>query len=206
MKVWILAVFALYIAVAAAANFKVSTISLEALTKQSGTIVIAEVYEIVERAGVRVAVANVVEGVKPGSPIGTIEFVAEATWTCDISSAVVGERVLLFLSEVQKESRATMFRQELAEAASESRRAGHTLYEIAHSGRGRLVLTKSSGAWLIAITRWQDGHAWNLNASLMLPAGVKVLVDGPRNGRTAVSDIVASTQKALKTDRANAHS
>lgn len=201
MKVWTLAVFSLCIAVPAAANFKVSTISLEALAKQSDAIVVAEVSKIVTRAGVRVAVATIVEGVKPGSPTGTIEFVAEATWTCDISSAVAGERVLLFLSEVRNESRATMFRQELAQAASESQKAGRILYELAHSGRGRLVLSKSPRDWLIGITRWQDGHAWNLNVSLMLPAGVTVRVDGPRNGRIALSDLVSATQKALNTKR-----
>ena len=54
MKVWTLAVFSLYIAVPAEANFRVATIGLDELTRKSEVIVIAEVTEIVTRAGVKV--------------------------------------------------------------------------------------------------------------------------------------------------------
>lgn len=201
MKVLIVTVLSLCIAVSASANYKVATISLEALAKQSDAIVIAEVTEIVTRAGVRVAIAKVLESVRPGSPTGKIEFIAEPTWTCDISSAVVGERVLLYLDKVRKGARVTMLKQDLAKAASKSRNAGRTLYALGHSGRGRLVLTKSREDWIIRISRWQDGNVWNLNISLMLPSEVEVRVDGPLKGRVALSDIVASTKTALQPKR-----
>ena len=198
MKFRTVTVLALALVVPAAANFKVATIGLDTLVKQSEVIVIAEVTEIVTRAGVKVAVAKVFEGVKSGSPTGTIEFVAERTWTCDTSNAVVGERVLLYLGKVRKDSRITMLKQDLGKAASESRNGGRVLYVLAHHGRGRLVLKERSGAWMVPIWRWTKNEAWKLNVNLKLPNGMGIHSIEPLKGHVALADVVTSTLNSLR--------
>ena len=203
MKSWIAFILALGLVVPVSANFSVGTIGVNRLAIGSQVIAVADVTEIVERSGVRVAVAKVVRGLKGAVPNDTIEFVAEKTWTCDISNAVLGERVLLYLIKVRDRDGVTMFKQDLSKAASMSRSAGRVLYELYHSGRGRIVINRSKdGDWL-AVKR-RSGDPWTLNVNLTAPKQVRVFNSQPvdrrplnATGRVLLTDILAATETAI---------
>jgi hypothetical protein len=113
--------------------------SLEELTKNAKLIVVARVEEIVTEApleagdtsGVRpiswekrVATARVLEVWKGNTGAGeTVKFRASKSWTCDASTAVRGETVVLFLADDPKDS---------------------SLMEIASNGIGRLPVQRNS--------------------------------------------------------------
>ena len=97
---------------------RVGSIVLDQLARESAIIVVAKVKSVSHPLiGKRYAKAEVVD-VWKGDQKERVEFLASHTWTCGISEARKGERVLLFLSKGGK-SRS---------------------YEIAHSGRGRMPL------------------------------------------------------------------
>lgn len=203
MKSWIVILLAFGLVVPVSANLKVATISIKDIAQSSQVIVVADVIEIVDRSGVRVAMAKVVRGLKGAVPNDTIEFVAEKTWTCDISNAVLGERVLLYLIKVRDRDGVTMFKQDLSKAASMSRSAGRVLYELYHSGRGRIVINRSKdGDWL-AVKR-RSGDPWTLNVNLTAPKKVRVFNSQPvdrrplnATGRVLLTDILAATETAI---------
>jgi hypothetical protein len=92
--------------------------TLEALTEKAKVIVVARVEEINTepfenanrasgvseiRSEKRVATARVLE-VWKGAAGEKVQFRASRTWTCDVSTAVMGETVVLFLAENPKDS------------------------------------------------------------------------------------------------------
>ena len=99
----------------------VGSIRLEELTLQSPLIVVAKVNKLVTRTEGTFANATPME-VWRGSPEGDVEFIVSSTFACDISQAIPGEKVLLFL---------------------ETDVAGRL--SIAHFGRGRLPLDTVDG-------------------------------------------------------------
>lgn len=109
-------------AVASQAFAKVASISFEQLVQSSDIIVVAKVKSVGHLIDKRYAEATVVE-VWKGTPAERVEFLAAPTWTCDISEAIEGETVLLFLTKG-------------GDSGS---------YAIAHSGRGRLPLRTVDG-------------------------------------------------------------
>lgn len=103
---------------------KVAAVQLEELAQGSDLIVLAKVESVTKSlTGKQHATARVWETWK-GLPQETIKFAASPTWTCDISEAMEGETVVLFL-------------------VKSARRGSYT---IAHSGRGRLPLRTVGGA------------------------------------------------------------
>jgi hypothetical protein len=97
--------------------FKVRTIPIALMAQESDLIIEASVTEVVAGAdGTRVAKCKPTANWK-GQASDVVEFLASPTWTCDISTAEAGERVLLFLK--------------VGESGQ--------LY-IYHSGRGRMPL------------------------------------------------------------------
>ncbi len=111
---------------------KVGALQLDELVEGSDLIVLAEVESVTKPLiGERKATARVLE-VWKGPPIETVRFIASPTWTCDISEAVEGETVVLFLA-----------------------RGDHPrFYTIAHSGRGRMPLRTVDG--LTYATFWRE--------------------------------------------------
>lgn len=97
----------------------VGRIPLPRMVKYADTVAVALVTRVDGARGEELAEAEV-EAIWKGEPASTLRFRAHGTWTCDTSTAHVGERVLLFLSA---------FDDELG--------ARHLL----HSGRGRMPLT-----------------------------------------------------------------
>jgi hypothetical protein len=117
---------------AASALFaKVASIRFEELVESSDLIVVAEVDSVNRSLLKRYAQARVTE-VWKGAETASVEFLASPTWTCDISAAIEGERVVLFLTQ--------------------GKRPGS--YTIAYSGRGRMPLRTVDG--VVYATFWPD--------------------------------------------------
>jgi hypothetical protein len=108
---------------------EVAEIPLKELVTRSDLIVLAKVSKVEDGPAdikteddrffprVKVATAQVVETWK-GTALQEVRYVASPLWTCDISDAEKGERVVLFLES----------------------RKGSPILMIAHSGRGRMPL------------------------------------------------------------------
>jgi len=71
--------------------------TLEGLTRTASLIVVAQVENVTEKDGVKVATARVID-VWKGRSEGTVQFRASRSWTCDASTAIPGETVVLFLA------------------------------------------------------------------------------------------------------------
>ncbi len=164
---WKLRCITLLLTAVSLAYSKVATIDLGRLARLSNLIVVAEVIAIQEVGGVKVASVKTISLVK-GVAECPIAFVAEPTWACDTSAAVVGERVLLYLSPVPQLKKRTMNGQDLTAAASACKLNGVILYVLSHSGHGRIPLKLSGSKW-IANVRQGPGTAPKLNANLTLP-------------------------------------
>ena len=111
--------------------------TLEALTKNAKVIVVARVEEVVTEqpenptnaSGIReitwekrVATAKVLD-VWKGTAGEKVQFRASKSWTCDVSTAIAGETVILFLVDDPKDS----------------------VMAIAYSGIGRLPIENNNG-------------------------------------------------------------
>jgi len=112
--------------------------TLEQLTKSAKLVVVARVEEIAPEPRVtdgnftgvralnwekRVATARVLEVWKGTAAGETVQFRASKSWTCDVSTAIMGETVLLFLTDDPKDS---------------------TVMAIAFNGIGRLPVERNS--------------------------------------------------------------
>jgi hypothetical protein len=94
----------------------------EMLTRTATLIVVAQVESVTEKGNVRIATARVTD-VWKGQSAGIVQFRASRSWTCDVSNAIQGETVVLFLvDEAQTGERV-----------------------IAYSGMGRLPVNKAEG-------------------------------------------------------------
>ncbi|MCH7905607.1 MAG: hypothetical protein IH944_13710 [Armatimonadetes bacterium] len=207
MKYWIAVIVALGLVVPVSASNRVPKTNFESITRSSQVIVVADVTQIVDRSGVRVAVARVVRGLKGAAPNESIEFVAEGTWACDVSNAVIGERVLLFLREAWDRSGASAYKLDLGQAAMKSRSAGRVLYEIVHAGQGRILINRSNGGDWLAVEKRSE-NLWYLNANVTAPKQVKVFkvqakADRPSNakGRVLLKDMLAIAKATIEAQR-----
>ena len=179
--------------------------SLCELTAVADFIVIATTQDIVEVDGVRLARAKVTETIK-GDLTGEFYFLAQGTWTCDISWGEKGEADLLFLSKHQYEKHheshnesglqiigvfdePPRFKSKVSRATGSSR-----LLEVAWSGRGQMPLRTIDNEPYVTI--WTE--------DVQLPARVET-VDGPEAEyadfiRSAPSDeILHLVRRYLKT-------
>ena len=96
--------------------------TLEMLTRTATLVVVAQVENVTEKGNVRMATARVIN-VWKGQSAGIVQFRASRSWTCDVSNAITGETVVLFLVD--------------------DARTGETV--IAYSGMGRLPVNKAEG-------------------------------------------------------------
>ena len=174
------------------ATKKVKTITVDELYQMSQVIATAKVESISAVSGVKVATAKIIKIFK-GKPVTDhLKFVAQQTWTCDISTAIKGETILLYLSPVTsslKEQEVT----QLDGAASELALNGFTLYSIGHSGRGRLALTSVKGAYAVAAyfeSSTLGDDWWRINTELNLPNGKKVKRKGEDKGFISLPDLL----------------
>jgi hypothetical protein len=127
--------------------------TIEALTRESSVIVLGRVADIVEIRGIQVARLQS-ERVLKGDVEVDLYFLAEGTWSCDISDAHEGEYGLYFFSPYKFSEHPQPplegtgddereyfgfveiagFRDDVVAMA-----AGRPLYQLTHSGCGRLV-------------------------------------------------------------------
>ena len=102
--------------------------TLEGLTRTASLIVVAQVENVTEDGGVRVATARVMD-VWKGRSKGIVRFRASRSWTCDASTAIPGETVVLFLA---------------GDAQTD-------VMAIAYSGMGRLPVNDANGTQTVEL-------------------------------------------------------
>lgn len=71
--------------------------TFEMLTRTASLIVVAQVENVTEKGDVSIATARVID-VWKGRSAGIVQFRASKSWTCDVSKAIPGETVVLFLA------------------------------------------------------------------------------------------------------------
>lgn len=103
--------------------------TLEMLTRSATLVVVAQVENVTEKGNVRIATARVID-VWKGQSEGIVQFRASRSWTCDVSNAIPGETVVLFLVD--------------------NAQIGETA--IAYSGMGRLPVTKAEGIETVVLS------------------------------------------------------
>ena len=133
------------IALPAASPVKVATISFEELVRKADAIVVGTVERVAVAGETRGARLRVEETLA-GEPVEALAFVACGTWTCDITTATLGERVLLFLRRpsAEQDSPGRSGPGSPADRAALARelQAG-ALRFVCHSGRGRMPVHAS---------------------------------------------------------------
>ena len=96
IQVWLVAVAITLFSTEATLSESVMP-TLEGLTRNASLIVVAQVENVNEKDGVKVATARVID-VWKGRSEGTVQFRASRSWTCDASTAIPCETVVLFLA------------------------------------------------------------------------------------------------------------
>jgi hypothetical protein len=128
---------------------RVRSIKLSELIRGSDYIVLARVDRVLTIDGLKVAKAVSRQALK-GPPNGkAFYFIADRTWTCDISAAETGETALLFLVRARSDRiERRMIRMPTAHVTLKP------LFHIADSGRGRMPLRTVNGQTYV--TLWTD--------------------------------------------------
>lgn len=168
-----------------AAPPKVMTITLAKLVEQSDLILVARVDEVSWRlTGNRIARATPIE-IWKGDAKSAVEFLAMPTWTCDISTAVADERVVLFLRTDEKGSRT-----------------------IAHSGRGRMplhLLGRQELAETLGDVRFPEGVVRRIGEDVPVATRSESVASAPRGIELSVlKRLVAEEIEAAKRAAAEA--
>lgn len=197
------------VSTAVSVQAKVGSISFEDLASSSEQIVIGKVETVTSIEDVRVAKVAVTRTLK-GTPVNELYYLAEPTWTCDITSAEVGETALFFFYKygftANPKSRETLpdgqillktdYEEPLGfRAQIESLTKGNSFWMVAHSGRGRMPLRTING--VDYVTLWTE--------DVILPKRIKT-VEGPEAEydfirSVAFDGIVSLTEKSLVSKR-----
>jgi hypothetical protein len=156
--------------------FKVPVATLGDLTDRAKIIVVGEVTAVngdwrsAPGELYRVADVRVTKVLKGPADLRQIRYVAQGTWTCDITGGEVGERGVYFLSE------------------SKLGAAAGLVYSIAHSGRGRMELRTIEGE--VFATVW--------SGDVLLPKSIRT-VDGPEPQYTFIRSVpLGELQEAIE--------
>lgn len=144
---------------------RVGPASLADMSNGSNYITLAHVESVKSINGVKIASVLTEKVFKGRFTNSRFYVLAEPTWQCDISEAIPGERVLLFLNPTKNS--VVHFRFGYRKKAAV--RISHTpLFSIAHSGRGRMPLRKIKGKDYITVYTY----------GVTLPSNIKT-VNGP---------------------------
>ncbi len=129
----------------AVSHAKVARTSLKELSEIADVIVVGKIVEVGTLLGVRVAKVEVQQTLK-GKHHSHLYYLAQGTWTCDISGGNVGEEALfffskpwvgkLFESEILSNARFALVQKLLGDAP---------FLAVAWSGRGTMKLRKVEG-------------------------------------------------------------
>lgn len=176
--------------VAMPAGGRVGSTTVEELTVLAEYITIGRVSEVREVEGVRVAVLKPSKILK-GGPARVFYFLAEGTWTCDISTAEPGEEILLFLlsyrfdpkpeppGNLKPGDRRRGFKEPAGFAAAIQSLSGATPFlEVAWAGRGRMPIREVDGR--------QYATLWT--GDVRLPEGIST-IDGPQSQRSFIRSV-----------------
>lgn len=127
------------------ATAAVAGTTLERIARAADVIAVAQVekIEVISAidgiSGQRVAVAKVLRSLKKAEAGQKLAFLAQPTWTCDISTAAAGETVLLFLSTAnEKYLQESIHKYEDFKAGLKQRLPGVPFFQITHHGGGRI--------------------------------------------------------------------
>ena len=113
---------------------KVAATSLRDLTRSAKAIAVVKVSATRKVADLKWANATVIRGVKGVKTGDTVTFLAEPTWTCDISEARVGETALVFLVDARHHETWWGFKE------PDRTKLPNDAYLLAWSGRGRMPI------------------------------------------------------------------
>jgi hypothetical protein len=140
-------VFLVLAAGAKEASCRVGSTTLQRLTAQADAAAVARVDRVEQIGGVRVATATVLRPLKGLHGHQRFAFLADHTWVCDVTEALLNETVLLFLNKPSTVGFAGDFMKAHPRFAQEraERLAGLAFYQIAHAGSGRLSVSRIDG-------------------------------------------------------------
>lgn len=157
------------------AHAEVGTIDIGELRQLSSLVVLGHISSVKEIDGVKVAMIKPQKFLK-GMARCPLAFVAEPTWTCDMSTAVSGERVLLYLSPLTSTGSfaKTKAGDNLVKAMATCKKRGIQLLALSHSGRGRIPLRRVGAMWAAEVTTYPK-MAPLLNVNLALPSSAPVM-------------------------------
>jgi hypothetical protein len=139
----IVAVTVLSLMLGHAASAKVGSATLEEMAEGSEVIAVVDDVKIHSVNEVHIAEATVSKIVKGPSDLKTLYFVASPTWTCDISAAEEGESALVFLHKIS--DRSAVFDKDLGYDFELPAEGYDPLYQVSHSGRGRMPIREVDG-------------------------------------------------------------
>lgn len=162
----------------------VGSISIDKLYKQSPLIVTAKVREQnIRHMRIEIATADVIQVHKGDPKIKQVDFVAQATWPCDISVALPNETVLLYLQNYDGDNGV---HRQVKYAVDDYKLNGNTLYLIGHDGRGRLPIKDGK----VETISFKPG-TWSVNTELGLPDNKKVKAITTEKGLIKISDLLS---------------
>jgi hypothetical protein len=170
---------------ASSAVAEVVTPDWRSLFQSASAITVVHVERVESYAGVRVALATVLEPVSGLRPGQQVAYVAQPGWfwSCDDSNATVGETALLFLEPISRQERRKDTKR-LQTAIKQKAGNDVTVLAIACSGLGRLQVKRRGGQWWmtepvfvvdppVEFTRQRRGGAVPLAAVRAFAARVK---------------------------------
>ena len=126
---------------------KVASIEFSELAKEADLIVLGMVKDVTTIQGAKLARVKVLATYK-GEKLEELFFLAQPTWTCDISEAQRGETALLFLSaskDIPRQGMERMLFRSLPTRKKLENGLGPSLFVISDSGRGRMPLRMIEG-------------------------------------------------------------
>lgn len=179
MKLNLLIIFHTFLLFIPQLYAEVASTTIEEITKKSDYIVIGKVVEINNVNEIRVAKLEVTENIK-GKTEKILYFLAQSTWTCDISWAEENEEVLLFLEKYEFDPNPqnindnnkelfVLFKEPKGFKEKIIELSGKTPFlEIIWSGRGRMPLRYINHDTFV--TLWTD--------DVILPKDA-ITIDGP---------------------------
>ena len=126
---------------------RVAPADFSTLVRKANLVVLGKVVGVDTINGAKIARVKVIQTYK-GRRIEVLSFVAQPTWTCDISDAVTGETALLILhsyTEPRNTSEQPLFSPLASPKELEAGGVTKPIFLLMHSGRGRMPVRKIAG-------------------------------------------------------------